>query len=122
MSAWLKLRSKRLRRVLRENQLVVALVIAISAALTLTAVSLVIYKTGGYYRYDLSRPGYEKERSEIATSSPEVSFDTTSALTTSAVDGYLKQLDDHRKNLDSYNTFTAVGLTDEDLELTPAAQ
>ena len=121
MSKWL-LKGRRLRRVLRENQLVVALLIAIGAALTLAIVSLVIYKTGGYYRYDLSRPGYEKERSEIVVSSPEVTFDTTSTLTMSGVNAFLTQLDAHRKNLDTYNTYVNGGLSDEDLELTPQVQ
>lgn len=114
--------ARRVRRAMRGRRLVVALGIAICATLVLTAVSLTIYKVGGFYRYDLSRPGYEKERQEIATTPTDVTFDTTSPLSKQAVDTFLQQLDASRKNLDAYNAFDNGELSDEDLQLTPAQQ
>ncbi len=110
---------RRLRRFVRARRLVVALALAVGATLVLTLVSLTIYKLGGFYRYDLSRPGFEKERTEISTTPSDVTYDTTSPLTNAAVGTFLQQLDARRKNLESYNTFGNGGLSDEDLQLTP---
>lgn len=108
----------RLRRAVRARRLPVALGLAVFGALVLTGVSLTIYKVGGFYRYDLSRPGFEKERVEISTTPTDVVYDTTSPLTKKAVDEFLKELDGHRKNLEDYNAFDNSGLSDEDLQLT----
>ena len=108
---------RQLRRQMRAKRLMFALFVAIGATLALTLVSLTIYKVGGFYRYDLSRPGYEKERKEISTAPTDVSYDTTSPLSQQSVEDFLKQLDQHRKNFDSYNAFGNGGLSDEDLRL-----
>jgi len=112
---------KKARTYMRARKLPFALIIAICATLLLTLVSLTIYKVGGFYRYDLSRPGYEKERTEISTAPADVSFNTTSPLSQQAVEDFLKPLDQHRKNFDAYNAFGSGGLSDEDLRLTEQA-
>ena len=111
-------RVRRIRHAMRERRLTVALCIAIAGALVLTGVSLTIYKVGGFYRYDLSRPGFEKERVEISTTPTDVVYDTTSPLTKKSMDSFLSELDGHRKNLDAYDAFDNTGLSDEDLQLT----
>ena len=105
------------RKYVRARKLPAALLIAIGATVALTIVSLTIYKVGGFYRYDLSRPGYEKERKEISTTPTDVTYDTTSPLSKQAVDTFLQQLDTHRKNFDAYNAFGNGGLSDEDLRI-----
>ena len=112
---------KKLRRKIGERRLVFSLCLAIFAALVLTVVSLTIYKIGGYYRYDLSRPGYEKERTEISTTPSNVTYDTSSALTKQAVDAFVQDLDVHRSNLEQYNTYGTSGLSDDDLQLNEQA-
>lgn len=112
---------KKARTYMRARKLPFALFIAIGATLVLTIVSLTIYKVGGFYRYDLSRPGFEKERTEISTTPTDVSFDTTSPLSQQGVDSFLQPLDQHRKNFDTYNAFGNGGLSDEDLRLTEQA-
>lgn len=112
---------KKARSYMRARKLPFALFIAIGATVLLTLVSLTIYKVGGFYRYDLSRPGFEKERSEISTTPTDVSFDTSSPLSQQAVDEFLKPLDQHRKNFDAYNAFGTGGLSDVDLRLTEQA-
>lgn len=113
---------KKARTYMRARKLPFALFIAIGATLVLTLISLTIYKVGGFYRYDLSRPGFEKERSEISTAPADASFNTTSPLSQQGVDEFLKPLDQHRKNFDTYNAFGTGGLADEDLRLVePAA-
>ena len=108
---------RKIRKTMRAKRLMLALLLAIGSTLVLTVVSLTIYKVGGFYRYDLSRPGYEKERKEISTAPTDTSYDTTSPLSQQGVDAFLKSLDDHRKNLEAYNAFGNGGLSDEDLRL-----
>jgi hypothetical protein len=108
-----------LRRAIRAHRLLMALLAAIGATLVLTLVSLTIYKLGGFYRYDLSRPGFEKERTEISTTPTDLTFDTASPLTNKAIATFLQQLDTNRHNLEAYSTFGNGGLSDEDLQLTP---
>ncbi|HVI69200.1 MAG TPA: hypothetical protein VM581_01960, partial [Magnetospirillaceae bacterium] len=105
--------------VIRARRLETGLVVAIIATLMLTIVSITIYKVGGFYRYDLSRPGYEKERAELATFPGSISLDTTSPLTRKAASDFIGELDKHRQNLEAYNTFGNGGLSDEDLQLVP---
>lgn len=109
------------RRGMAARRLVVSLCIAISVTLILTAVSLTIYKVGGFYRYDLSRPGYEKERKEISTTPSGATYDSTSPLTQQSVETFLQQLDIRRTNLEQYNTYPDDGLSDDDLQLTETA-
>lgn len=111
--------SRRLRQLIRTRRLETALAVFISATIVLTVVSLTIYKVGGFYRYDLSRPGYEKERAELATFPNNVTLDTTGPINKTTVGEVMTDLDVHRQNLEAYNTFASGGLTDEDLQLLP---
>lgn len=109
------------RRIIRAHRLEAGLVLVIIATIMLTLISITIYKVGGFYRYDLSRPGYEKERSEIATTPSSVSLDTTSPVNQEAVADFIDDLDTHRHNLEAYNAFGNGGLGDEDLQIVPPA-
>ncbi len=110
---------RKVRRIIRAHRLETGLVLVIVATLVLTLVSVAIYKVGGFYRYDLSRPGYEKERSEIATTPSTISLDTTSPVTQKAAAEFINDLDTHRQNLEAYNAFGNSGLSDEDLQIIP---
>lgn len=109
---------RRVRREIRKRRLVFALIFAIVAALGLTTLSVTIYSIGGYYRYDLSRPGYEKERQEIAKTPTDVTLDTASPIDKEAITSLVKTFDQHIKNLDSYNFFGDDSLNDSSLQLT----
>ena len=113
--------SRRLRQLIRARRLETALALFIGATIVLTLVSLTIYKVGGFYRYDLSRPGYEKERAELATFPTNVVQDTTGPVNKATVGEFIADLDTHRQNLEAYNTFGSGGLSDEDLQLIPPA-
>jgi hypothetical protein len=112
-----KLLTRRLRAAIRRRRLVFALSLAICAAICLTVVSVSIYNIGGFYRYDLSRPGFEKVRQQISTTPTDVTYDTTSPLSKEAVDTFFKEFDTHRKNLSDYDTFGNSSLGDDELQL-----
>lgn len=111
--------SKNIRASMRKRRLLVALSLALAASIGLTVISVGIYNLGGFYRYDLSRPGYEKERTEISRLPSDVTYDTTSPVTKKAVEDFIKELDKHSDNLEQYTSFDDGGLSDEDLGITP---
>jgi hypothetical protein len=100
------------------HKLPAALVLAVFAALVLTVISVSMYYAAGFYRYDLSRPGYEKERTEIAKPTPQREYNTTSPVTKGTVDGFLDEFDARQKDLKAYGDYRDPSLTDEDLMLT----
>lgn len=107
----------RLRAAVRKRRLVFALSLAIIATIVLTIISVSIYNLGGFYRYDLSRPGFEKVRQEVSTTPTDVTYDTTSPLSKQAVDTFFKEFDTHRKNLTDYDFFGNGSLSDDELQL-----
>lgn len=112
---------RRLRKIIRARRLESAVVLFIGATIMLTLVSLTIYKIGGFYRYDLSRPGYEKERAELATFPSNVSLDTTGPVNKATLEEFITDLDTRYQNLEAYNTFGSGGLSDDDLQLNPSS-
>jgi hypothetical protein len=104
------------------HKLLVALVLAIIATLTLTGLSVSMYYVNGFYRYDLSRPTYAKERTELAKPESQRVYDTTSPVTKSAVDSFLKEFDERSKNLQAYGDFRDASLSDEGLFIVPSAE
>jgi hypothetical protein len=97
----------------------VALVVAIVAGLGLVGVGLSLYYGTGFYRYDLSRPGYEKERTEIAKPEPQANYDTTSPVSKATIDTFLTEFDTRNKTLKAYGDFRDTSLSDEDLQIIP---
>lgn len=110
--------SRKIISVAARHKLPAALVLAIFAALVLTVISVGMYYAAGFYRYDLSRPGYEKERTEIAKPTPQKEYNTTSPVTKGTVDGFLDEFDARQKDLKAYGDYRDPSLTDEDLLLT----
>lgn len=110
--------TRKLLSAARRHKLPAALVLAITAALLLTIISVSMYYVAGFYRYDLSRPGYEKERTEIAKPAPQKEYNTTSLVTKGTIDGFLDEFDARQKDFKAYGDYRDPSLTDEDLLLT----
>jgi hypothetical protein len=104
------------------HKLSAALLLAIIAALTLTVISVSMYYVAGFSRYDLSRPGYEKERTEIAKPTAQKEYDTTGPVNKGTIDSFLREFDDRQKDLKAYGDYLDPSLTDEDLLIAPAGQ
>jgi hypothetical protein len=102
-----------------KHRLPMALCLAVIAAVGLVAMSVSLYYANGFYRYDLSRPGYERERREISKPEPAKTYDTTSPVTRAAVDDFLEEFDLRLKDLRSFGDFRDTSLSDEDLQIIP---
>jgi hypothetical protein len=103
------------------HRLTVALAIFVVAALVLTGVSVGMYYMGGFYRFDLSRPDFAVERTEIAKPEPQKEYDTTSPVTKSSITDFLTEFDNRQKDLRAYGDFRDQSLGDEDLQITSSS-
>lgn len=108
-----------MRRVAHGSRLPWALAGAILLSLILTVVSVSWYALDGSSKLDLSRPGYEHERTEVRTTDSHKSYDTTSPITTEAIDEFLKEYDSRAEELNGYGSFDNGALDDNDIQLTP---
>src|SRR5687767_965356 len=102
-----------------EKRFQVALSVAIAAALVLVAISMVLYQVTGYNKLDLSRPGFEKERQELAKAQPQKAYDTSSPITVDALDEFLTELSGRTNDIKIYSHFGDDSLGDEELGLPP---
>lgn len=102
-----------------EKRLNLALGIAITAALVLVSISMVMYQVTGYNKLDLSRPGFEKERQDLAKAAPQKTYDTNSPITLESLDEFLTELATRSNDLKIYSRFGDNSLGDEELGLPP---
>lgn len=104
----------------KNRSLVVALAIAIGVAITMTCLSVGVYYAAGFYKLDLSRPGYEAEREDITSESTQKTYDTASPVTSQAIDDFLTDYDRNINALNTYGDFRdTAALSDESLSLQP---
>ena len=118
---WARKLLKSVQENLAENGLVLGLTIAIGVALLSTVVSVVIYTAGGFSRYDLSRPGYEKVRQALNRSSTVKTYDSTSPVNLTAVGNFLKEYDGTVQELAKDGNFNDASLSDEELQISSQA-
>ncbi len=104
-------------KIIRGPKLPLALTGAILASLALTVVSVSWYTLDGSSKLDLSRPGYERERSEVRTSDTQKTYDTTSPITHETIEDFLREYDDRAKELAGYGSFEEGALDDNDIQL-----
>lgn len=107
---WLKARV-----LVRRHRLPFALGLAIFIALILVFTSVNIYILAGFNRYDLSRPGYAKERQEVARPAPQKTYDTTGTITAKAVTEFISEYDVRLNDLKAFGNFRDGSLNDEEL-------
>jgi len=110
---------RRTRKVMRGPKLPLALTGAIVLSLMLTVVSVAWYNLDGSSKLDLSRPGYERERTEVLTNDTQKTYDTTSPITKGAIDDFLKEYDNRSKELGGYGDFGDGALDDSNIQLKP---
>ncbi len=100
----------------------IALGIAVVISLVLTVVSVIVYYDAGFYKFDLSRPGYEAERQDIATDSGPRTYDTASPVNAAALDSFLGDYDANVNTMRAYGDFgDATALSNQALLLEPNA-
>ena len=99
-----------------------AIIGALIITMLLTAVSMALYVSSGASRLDLSRPGYERVRSDVQRDSEETDFSATGPMNSSVVNDFQSRFSKHRDTLSKLDTFGTNALDDTELQIAPAAQ
>lgn len=87
-----------------------ALGIAVAVTLAMTCLSVAIYYANGYNKFDLSRPGYESERLNVANDDSQKTYDTTSPVNPAALDSFLVEYDANIDAMRAYSDFQDVSV------------
>lgn len=100
------------------HSLPVAIVSAITIALLLTVISVLLYSISGAAKLDLSRPGYESARGQIHRSNgSDQNFSASGSLDGKVIKDFLKIYDKQAKDLRQYSVFKEDILNDAQLGL-----
>jgi hypothetical protein len=100
------------------HQWLVFVITALIIALTLTGISLWLYRVSGTAKLDLSRPGYEKVREDVKDNSDSTKpFSPTGKLDDAAVSDFNSRYQDIKTRLDQMNNYDNAAVSDENLGL-----
>jgi len=95
-----------------------ALGIAVAITFALTCVSVTVYYMAGFYKFDLSRPGYELERKDVTNGDTQKNYDTTTPVSSPALDGFLGEYDANVNAMRDFSDFSdTAALSDSALLL-----
>jgi hypothetical protein len=109
---------QKIKRITKQAPLPTALVLVVLITVVLTCTSVTIYYTSGASKLDLSRPGFESERTEVRTNETSKTYDTTSPIDRAAIDEFLKEYDERTQDIHQYGDFHDQALDDASLQLT----
>lgn len=105
------------RNVLARHQFVCFVILCIVVALVMTIISLELYRRSGAMKLDMSRPGYEKVRTEVEKSTDDQPYDSTGAFTEEAVSDFDNRIDKYQQELDAMGDYDNASITDQSLNL-----
>lgn len=83
----------------------------------MTVISLELYRRSGAMKLDMSRPGYEKVRTEVEKSSDDQPYDSNGALTEEAVRDFENRVKKYQGELDNLGEYDNSIISDESLNL-----
>lgn len=109
---------EKLLEVIGRHRIAYGVTLAISIALLLTTISMALYNSSGASRLDLSRPGYEKVRKDISSTS-EDNFSSTGPMNTDVANDFEKRFEKHRDTLSKLDTYGTNALDDSELQIAP---
>ncbi|MCL1876638.1 hypothetical protein FWF74_01180 [Candidatus Saccharibacteria bacterium] len=91
-----------------------ALVLLISIGITIGG--MIIYRTSGAYKYDLSRPGYEDIRGDVDNKTDESApYSTNGPIDKDALKDFFDRYDKITDRLNEMNNYGSEVLSDENL-------
>lgn len=110
---------ERLQSIVGRHRIVYGIIAALLIAMLLTAASMALYVSSGASRLDLSRPGYERVRTEVQHDSEEA-FSSTGPMNSAVADDFQARFKKHRDMLSKLDTFGTNALDDDELQIAPA--
>ena len=109
--------NERLRQLFERHRITFGVALALGIATVLTMASMALYVSSGASRLDLSRPGYEKARSEIGVDGKETDFSPTGPVSTSALNDFQTRFNKQRDMQSKLGNYGSTALDDNELQL-----
>lgn len=109
----------RARHIVERHRIIYGIIAALIISMLLTAVSMALYVSSGASRLDLSRPGYERVRTEVKHGKEEVDFSASGPMNSSVAADFQKRFSKHRDALSKLDTFGSNALDDTELQIAP---
>lgn len=106
-----------IRRVLGTHQFACFITLCVVIAGVMTVISLELYRRSGAMKLDMSRPGYEKVRTEVEKSSDDQPYDSSGALTDEALQDFENRVKKYQDELDNLGQYDNSIISDESLNL-----
>lgn len=106
-----------IRQVLGAHQFACFITLCVVIAGAMTVISLELYRRSGAMKLDMSRPGYEKVRTEVEKSSDDQPYDSSGALTDEALQDFENRIKKYQDELDNLGQYDNSIISDESLNL-----
>ena len=106
-----------IRQVLGTHQFACFITLCVVIAGVMTVISLELYRRSGAMKLDMSRPGYEKVRTEVEKSSDDQPYDSSGALTDEALQDFENRVKKYQDELDNLGQYDNSIISDESLNL-----
>lgn len=101
--------------VIQRHRFIYAIAGAIVVGLLLTITSMSLYITSGASQLDLSRPGYERARTQVVEPKEDEKFDSSGPINVNVIDEFQKIFTKHRTALSNTDNFDSSVLDDAQL-------
>lgn len=111
---------ERIEHIVQRHRIIYGVMAALIAAMLLTVISMALYVSSGASRLDLSRPGYERLRSEVKQGESEETFSPTGPMNSSVANDFQSRFDRHRSTMNKLGTYNTNALDDEQLQIAPS--
>lgn len=102
--------------IVQRHRLLYGILLAIVIGMLLVAISMSLYVTSGASQLDLSRPGYEKARTQV-NATKEDNFDSVGPINAGVISEFQKLFDKRRETIDASDNFDSSVLDDSQLRL-----
>ena len=106
-----------IRQVLGAHQFACFITLCVVIAGAMTVISLELYRRSGAMKLDMSRPGYEKVRTEVEKSSDDQPYDSSGVLTDEALQDFENRVKKYQDELDNLGQYDNSIIGDESLNL-----
>ncbi len=107
----------KVRQVITDHQFACFVILCILIATVMTLISLELYRRSGAMKLDMSRPGYEKVRTEVEKSSDDQPYDSSGILTEEAVQDFEDRVKKYQGELEDLGQYDNSIISDENLDL-----
>lgn len=106
-----------IRSGIERHRIVYGVILSLLVSILLTVISMALYVSSGASRLDLSRPGYERVRSNLQNDTEESRFSATGPMNQGVVNDFQARFSKHRETLGKLDSFGTGAIEDAELQI-----